>query len=418
VNGKLALFLSILFSISLLVVGYGCRGGAPAEEKYVTFLDIADLTGVTAGGSQFYPVGLGYYFRMLNEQGGVEGVKIKHIVVDTRYDTARAMTSYRRYHGEHKVLVVRSVSTPQGKILEPIIAKDHIVGLAPPDGEMMAKPGWTFIWFAPYQNQYAAAIDFVIQDWKAKGLQGVPVMGGVFWDNQAGRETANGGPEYGAQLEAQGKIKVLPQEFIPIAAPEVTAYLARIEAAGANYCMIFTGPDPAGTLVARDAYKMGLNSKMTFIQGMYGPDLQSGLKSHPEAVEGSYIISPFIRGEEFLNYPLTKTFSERYADGAQLNEYNIFGYVFGNEFENALKIALDAVGYEKLDGVAMFDAYKNLTGVSYDGMIGPEDHGYEFSETGRSPSSWCKMYKIVGGEVTPYSDWFKATDVVPLHQWN
>lgn len=61
------------------------------------------------------------YIKDINARGGVDGVKINHIVVDTRYDTARAVSAYKRYSAQPKLLMVLAVSTGAAKALAPFL---------------------------------------------------------------------------------------------------------------------------------------------------------------------------------------------------------------------------------------------------------------------------------------------------------
>ena len=86
----------------------GCapEGAAPpAEEKYVTFLSLTDLTGPIAGFTEPLEEAFSFVFQDVNARGGVDGVKIKQLSVDTRYDIARAMSAYKRYRHEHKLVI-------------------------------------------------------------------------------------------------------------------------------------------------------------------------------------------------------------------------------------------------------------------------------------------------------------------------
>ena len=84
------------------------------------------------------------YIKDLNARGGVDGVKIKFIGVDTRYDVARGVSAYKRYRAEPKLLVVNAIGTPIGKAVAPLATKDKLVQLVPGDGEFQANLGQDF----------------------------------------------------------------------------------------------------------------------------------------------------------------------------------------------------------------------------------------------------------------------------------
>jgi hypothetical protein len=82
-------------------------------------------------------------------------------------------------------------------------------------------------------------------------------------------------------------------------------------------------------------------------------------------------------------------------------------------FEAGLKIALKEVGYKKLDGEAMYQAYQKLTGMKWAGLQGP----CAYSPTSRRGSWEVRFYQVKTGKVVSISDWIKAPDAVSLHKF-
>ena len=130
-----------------------------AAEKYVTYLSLADYTAAIAGLNVPGDMGTEDYFKELNAKGGVDGVKVKFIGVDTRYDVARGVSAYKRYRTEPKLLVANAIGTPIGKAVAPLATKDKLVQLVPGDGEFQANLGRIFIWGPSYQDAFAATVD-------------------------------------------------------------------------------------------------------------------------------------------------------------------------------------------------------------------------------------------------------------------
>lgn len=417
-NKGLMMLLVGLVSLLMLTIpiGSGCSPAAAPKEKFVQYLDLSDLTGLCATEEMPASRGLEDYLRYVNDtKGGVDGVQLKVITVDTRYDTARAISAYRRYKSEPKVLIVKEVSTACNKALLPSLEADHLVGNATPDGEQEVLLSRNFIWTTSYQDQFTGILEFCMNDWKAKGKTGTPVVAGLHWDNQAGREAARGSLEYAQQWEAQGLIKVLPPQYFPISSPEVTSYLATIAAQNPDYLTVMTGPDPSGTLVARDAYSMGLQNKMTIVQAMYGPDEMVGIKSNPEATEGNYVLTPTIAGDEFRNNPIISELIKKYRGGEEQMRPYARGVLWGIEFEEGVRLALNKVGYEALNGDALYDAYQNLTGISYQGIAGPAGAGFLFSKTRRAPSDYSRVYQVRNGKLVAVGDWVECPYTSPLY---
>ena len=406
----------LLVGVILLAVAFpavsGCAPEAPPKEKYVTFLSLTDLTGAIAGFTAPLEEAFGYYFDDLNRRGGVDGVTVRRITVDTRYDIARAVSAYKRYRFEHKVAMAFVPMTPATKALSPMLEKDKYILLTPADGEFQARIGRVFLAAPPYQDGCAASFDWILSDWKSKGKSGMPTVGYLLWDNPYGKEPLRGGKEYAEKVG----VKLLPPEFFPTGASEHTVWLTRLAGAGADYIFI-GGVDPTPSLILRDAYKLGLTKTIQFVDVTYwGPDEALGIKLHPEATEGAVITSPFVRGDEARNHPLVIDLWTKYANRPISEMRALFpaSILIGRAFEQALKIALDGVGYDKLDGEAMYQAYQKLTGFDNQGLAGVNTYG----PNSRRPSDVTKFYRIQGGKCVPITGWVKMPDAVSLHDWN
>ena len=398
------IFLSIVLAICLSVVTFSSSSFA----KEVAYLSLADYTGPIAGLNVPADMGLEDYIKEINAKGGVDGVKIKFIGIDTRYDTARAVSAYKRYRRDPKLLVVNSISTGIGKAIARLIERDKRLQLVPGDGEFQAHLGRTFIWGPAYQDAFAASLDWIMDDWKAKGKSGAPVVGFVNWDNPFGRELLRGGKEYAEKLG----IKLLPPEFFPPGTLKHDVYLTRLAKAGANYIHA-GGVDPTPTNVIRDAYALGLTKKIQFTTGYWGPTAL-GLSIHAKKLEGIVNYSFFLRGEEARENKVVTDLWKKYR--GSLDKFNGvygMGMAWGMTYVAGLKAALKAVGYEKLKGDDMYKAYQRITGFERAGVQGP----CAYAPDSRRGSLKIKMYQVKNGKIVPIRGWRKAPDAVSLHKF-
>lgn len=416
-KGKILVLGAILILVLMaLPVIPGCAKAPPAEEKTVTYLSLGDHTGPVAG--LWDPAYRGFedYGKDLNEKGGVDGVKVNFIGVDTRYDVARGVSAYKRYRSEPHLLMVNTCSTPFGKAIAPMTEKDKVVQGAPGDGEFQAFIGWVFPWGTVYQNAFGASIDFIMADWQKKGKSGTPTVGYLSWDSAYGREPLRGGKEYAEQVG----VDLMEPEFFPSGAADHSVWLQRIADGGADWCII-GGVDPTPSNVLRDAHRLGLTETIQFLDCTYwGPTEAVGIKLHPEATEGAMMCSFYIRGDEAWSHPLCALI-EKYR-GETIEEYRshssgtyVTGMAFGLLFEAGLKIALDEVGYETVDGEALLHAFESLTGVEVtQGLMGP----CAYSPTSRQGSDVVKFYQVQNGKEVDISGWRKVPDCVSLYDWS
>ena len=408
-----AILLSVLIALPA-IAGCAKEAAPPEAEKVVTYLSLADYTGPIAGLNVPADMGVSDYFKHLNDQGGINGeIRVNFIGVDTRYDVARGVSAYKRYRTEKNLLVVNAISTAFGKAIYPMTIKDKIVQLAPGDGEPQAFPGWVFPWGVCYQNAMGASLDFIMEDWNKKGKSGVPTVGYLIWDNAYGREPLRGGAEYAEQLG----INLLEPEFFPVGAPDHSVWLQRIAQGGADYCLI-GGVDPTPANILRDAYKLGLTETIQFCDTTFwGPAEAVGIPLHPEACEGCWVNSYYMRGDEAWESDLAQIGFKYRGENLRYEQpcNYVSGMVWGTVYEEGVKRAIEAVGYENIDGEAMKTAYESLTGVDLShGQVGP----CTYSPTNRQGADKTKIYQVQNGKNVDISGWLTVPDCVSLYDWS
>ena len=396
--------------LALALLGWGWPpGAAQTEEKEVIFLSLSDYTGPIAGLAVHGDAGSEDYFKYLNDKGGVDGVKVKFIGIDTRYDVAKAISAYRKYRKTPRLLVINGYSTGAGKAIEPMAKKDGVIILTPGDGEFTARISHIFLWGQCYQDAFGATLDWMVKDWRAKGKSGLPTVGYIHWDNPLGREPLRGGKEYAEKIG----VKLLAPEFIPPGTPDHTTYLTRLKEA--NYIFV-GGCDPTPTHVIRDAYRLGLTQNIQFVCDYWGPSMNVGVKSHPKELQGVVKITFFLDGMEALAHPLIKEVWTKYR-GKPTSEmaptYGL-GMAFSMTYEAGLRLALKNVGYEKLNAQTMFQAYQMLTGMDVSqGIQGACAYG----PMSRRGSKEIRFYRVESEKVVPISGWIMPPDAASLHKF-
>ncbi|MDY6881096.1 MAG: ABC transporter substrate-binding protein [Desulfatiglans sp.] len=410
-TGFVAVALPVLLGLYLMLFGLTSRG--ECAEKAASFLCLADYTGPVAAISVPLVKGETDYFKEVNARGGINGIKINFINIDTRYNVARAVSAYRRYRKGHKVLVADFHSTPFGKALGRDTKRDKIFGLYPGDGEVQGKDLPGFNWGTTYQDSFAACLDWIIKDWKEKGTGGRPKVGYLSWDSAYGRESLRGGKEYADTLP----LTLLKPEFFPVGSLDHTVYLQRLAKNGANYIFI-GGVDPTPTNIMKDAYRMRITKNIQFINNSFwGPTKSVGVRMHPEKVNNVVRASFFIVGEEAEKHPAHKLWLKHRPNEpiSDLTGAYYIGVALAKDFEAGLKVALKNVSYEDLDGEVLADAYKQLTGSPHrEGLTG----ACAFSPTNHRGSMEVKFYRIENGKINRISDWVKVPDAVSMHKWD
>ncbi len=384
--------------------------GSFGADKEVVYLSLADYTGPSGGLDNFIQQGTEDYFKYINDQGGVQGVKIKFIGIDTRADVARVVSAYKRYRKTPKLLAFWNNSSPSNRVMIPLATRDNIVMITPASGEAVAFPGNVFTWGQTYQDGFAASVDWAIEDWKKKGNTGTPTMGYMSLDNSYGRAHMQGGKEY---AEMKG-VKLLT-EFFNVGVSDYTTYLTRL--AGCNYIFV-GGIDPNPTNVIRDAHRLGMTKDIQFMCDYWGPSRGSvmGIAAHPEVLQGVVVVSFVLRGKDIEAHPLAAEIWTKYRNKPVSELLGLYagGFTLAMAYVEALKIALDEVGYEKIDSLEMYKAYQKLTGNQFAQGIQTE---CTYSPTERRGSKGVRFYRVEQSDLVSISDWIIPPDAVSLYKW-
>ena len=402
ISGIIGMFSLVMFLIVNPVESF-------SGEKWVTHLCLSDYTGPVAGICTPGDMGITDYYKDINEKGGILGVKIRFIGVDTRYDVARGVSAYKRYRKTPRLLVVVANGTTFGKAIYPILERDKLTMYVPGDGEFVAKIGRTFITGQCYQDTFGAALDWMVKDWQEKGNPGTPNIGYIGFDSAAGREPLRGGKEYAEKIG----VKLLKPEFFPTGSTDHTTYLTRLK--GADYIYV-EGADPSHTNVIRDAYRMGMTKNIQFVCDCWGPTMGVGVKAHSKELQGVVIATHTIRGTDAQAHPLVKKLWTKYRKKpiSEMSPIYAAGMTGPMHFVAALEIALKNVGYEKIDGEAIYQAFQKLTGKdTTQGIQGP----CTYSPTERRGSKQIRFYRVAGKKVVPISGWTTAPDTVSLYKF-
>ena len=419
---KIGLLLAGILVLSLmalpLVSSCAKEAAVPEGEKYVSILSLSDYSGpiaiITGGGDE----GGKTYMEYLNDKGGFDGVEMRLIGVDTRYDTARGISAFRKYRTDPTIVVVIAQGTPLVEAIHPLVQADGDVLAIPGTGKYAAHtngdwvvPGRVYTYSPPYQDMFGAVLDWIVKDWQAKGKSGMPTLGYYNWDNEYGREHLRGGEQYAQKVG----VSLLPPEFFPVGSVEHTVPLTRMAEAGANY--IFAGGvDPTPAITLKSAHDLGLTKDIQFIVGYWGLFEDVGGELYPEAVEGSVIASCYLRGDEGRNHPLSKKLCD--FKGIPTSEWTdpnvagigLTGVCFAAGVDKAVEMGMS---YEEiLVGDNYFKALCNATGYGGEERVtGP----FVLSDTERRAYRSIKFYQYQNNEEMPISEWMPCPDTVSLY---
>ncbi|MFC1970316.1 ABC transporter substrate-binding protein [Chloroflexota bacterium] len=386
--------LALAMAAVLLVAACAPAPTTPAGAKKVQVGTLFPLTG--GGGSAMQPgfQGMMDYVRYSNEGERIPGFTIEVLWRDT-------MTARDPFISGHAWLVDRQVpliwiASPQDvAAIAGRVERDQtaIAATAADFLDPIDPPGWVFVAWSPWGESISVLLDHFMANWKEERP---PKLAFFVIDVTFGWEPARQAGEYAESIGYE----VLPSEVGPHVVIDATTQLLRLQDAGADLIYIqhiITGIGP----VLRDAERLGLTGETQFATWM-GGDPVIGMS--PEGAEG-LILQMNLPWFDETNIPGVKTFVDKEMEyhGEVFEDTTLMmGWTYGAITEEAVKLALEEVGYENLDGPAMRRAFENMD-FDLDGMarctFGPED---------RRGITKVAVYQIQGGKTVRVSDWKEA----------
>ena len=399
---KLGITILTIALTALLLVS-ACAPGttAPGEEKKVVEIGaMVALTGAAGGPTSYSFYALQDYLDYFNEQESIPGVTLELVWVDTATNEAREISAYRRFVDRGIPLMITIIDSEK---FGPWTERDEIPMIAQALTEaIMYPPGWIYGIYPTWAESYAVWCEWILENWEEDRPPKVVVMGP---DGVAGPHAIEPARSY---VENLG-IEMLPSEFVAGYAPlDTSSELLRIEQNGADYVYILPLWSLAA-IVLRDADRLGLVGKLQFggLENTQGLKLLEQLGASAEGYT-SPRTGPWVSETEIPGMKLLQDLRLKYGRPYDFAGDEQNGTVLMMVACEAVKRAIEEVGYENLDGVAIKRAMDNMKDFDCDGIkritYTPEDH-----------RGWnrARIYQVQAGDVVPISDWLETPMIIP-----
>jgi branched-chain amino acid transport system substrate-binding protein len=402
VKGKgLGTILAIGLIALLLLTACASGPAPPAGGKVVEIGMLVSLTGATAEVEQdaFYSMEDG--LRWWNEERGIPGVTLEYIWRDNARDTAKILSTYQAFVGRGIPAFINY--SPPGA-LKARIERDEIPMLCEAiTGEVMYPPGWVYSDYPTEAERFTVMADWIMENWQEERPPRIAFVGP---DVEYFQEPLGESEKY---AESVG-MEWLAPEFVPYVPLDSTVQLLRLSDSGADF--VYIGPVWTTSLpVLRDAERLGLMDQMSFclwdaalvdkLIEILGPAAEGLFGPHSRPVPNE-VDNPGVQWAIGV--------WERYHGTEPMGPYFVFGISHSPIIPDAIKMAIEKVGYENLDGYAVREALDTFKDYDPYGYGTPLD--YTDPENHRG-SPWTRIYEIQGGKQVGVSDWLEAPILWP-----
>jgi len=342
---------------------------------------IQDLSGPLAGFGKQARAGMLLAVDEINEQGGVNGRKIKLLVEDSGYDPKKAVLAAQKLVNQDKIfMMVGHIGTAQNMAAMPVQFEKNVINFFPITAaremyEPFHKLKYSFA--APYYDQMRLAVPKLV---KEKGAKKVCTL---YQDDDFGLEVLKGGED---------GLKTIGMEFAEKTsykrgATDFSSQVSKMQASGCDFVVL-------GTIIRETIGAIGTARKLGYNPTFIGSSAAYTDLIHKiggKAMDGLYATMTVQNPYTDEQTPSIRFWANKYK--TKFNEdptvFSVYGYMIINTFASAAN-----------------KAGKNLTTDSYikvmDSMTIPADMFgapvQTFTATKRLGSGASRLSQITDGK--------------------
>ena len=319
-------------SILFLAISLGLALPAAAQKKYDPGasdgeIKIGNTNPYSGPASAYGTIGksIAAYFKMVNEQGGINGRKITFISYDDSYSPPKTVEMARKLVEQDEVLFVfQTLGTPSNTAIHKYmnmkkVPQMHVATGATKWNDPKNNP-WTMGWQPNYQSEARIYAQHIL---KTKPNARIAVL---YQNDDYGKDYLKG---FHDGL-GDKKSMIVKEVSYEVSDPTVDSQIVQLQASGADVFFNITTPKFAAQAI-RKAYDIGwkpvqyLNNVSIGIGSVLTP---AGLDKSVGLITTAYLKEP--TDKQFENDPAIVQWREfmkkYYPEGSAIDNLNVYGY--------------------------------------------------------------------------------------------
>src|ERR1700726_3916213 len=237
---------SRIAALSTVVIAFAAMSGsALAQKKYDTGatdteIKLGNIMPYSGPASAYGVIGKieDAYFKMINEQGGINGRKINFISYDDGYSPPKAVEQARKLVESDEVLFVFGpLGTPSNKAIQKYLNSKKVPQLfVATGGTQFGDPKdfpWTMGWQPPYQSEGRIYAKYLL---KEKPDAKIAVM---YQNDDFGKDLLKGLKD---GLGDKAASMIVAEESYEVTEPTIDSHIVKLKASGADVYFSMTTP--------------------------------------------------------------------------------------------------------------------------------------------------------------------------------
>jgi branched-chain amino acid transport system substrate-binding protein len=318
--------------------------GALAQKKYDpgasdTEIKIGNTNPYSGPASAYGTIGkaIAAYFRMVNEQGGINGRKVNFISYDDGYSPPRTVEMARKLVEQDQVLFVfQTLGTPSNTAIHKYmnmrkVPQMHVATGATKWNDPKNHP-WTMGWQPNYQTEAKVYARHILQ---TKPDAKIAVL---YQNDDYGKDYLKG---FKDGLGDKAKAMIVAEASYEVSEPTVDSQIVQLQSSGANVFFNITTPKFAAQAI-RKAHDIGwkpvhyLNNVSNSVGSVLTP---AGLEKSVGIISSAYLKDA--TDPRWANDPAIGAWREfmkkYYPDGNVADVFNVYGYTVAATLHQVLK---------------------------------------------------------------------------------
>ncbi|MBI4619399.1 MAG: ABC transporter substrate-binding protein [Desulfobacterales bacterium] len=383
------LVLVLLISQGNLAYSKEARG---VTKDSIIIGSIADHTGPTSNIGVVMVEAYKNFIRHINDEGGINGRKIKLVAEDSRYSIPASIAAFKKLLFKDQILALLGpVSVGETKVLFRHIEKENIPTLpwAPDESVMKPYKRYVFPTSGFYDNEWGVTLDYIVNKLKSKN----PKIAMATVDVESGKVV-----RASAVAWAESYGLKLHHETIPISAIDVTSQVLSMKRAGVTHILIHHVA-PGAAAVLKDMKKFDLDVPMFGTSAACTEDV---IRIGGEASKNFVGASPYSSWyEESQGMAKVRKISLKYNPGAE-KSYSIKSYSMGWVVPLILCEGIKRAGKD-LDGEKLVAALETIKDLDTQGICGL----ITYTPTMHYGLNYNKLFKAdpKSGKLIPITEW-------------
>ncbi|KPF94940.1 branched-chain amino acid ABC transporter substrate-binding protein [Rhodopseudomonas sp. AAP120] len=339
---------ALAFSAAAAVSLASFSGAAFAQKKYDTGasdteIKIGNIIPYSGPASAYGTIGKTEeaYFRMVNENGGINGRKVTFISYDDAYSPPKAVEQVRKLVESDEVLAVfNPLGTPSNTAIQKYLNAKKVPQLFVATGATKWNDPknfpWTIGWQPSYQSEAQIYVKYLLKE-KPDAKIGI-----LYQNDDFGKDYLKGTKD---ALGAKGASMIVAEETYEISAPTIDSNIVKLKSVNPDVVLLYVTPKFGAQSVKRIA-ELGWKPLViiTNVSASVGSVMQpAGFENAQGVLSAAYAKDG--TDPQWANDPAFKkwhAFVEKYMPGASKTDSNmVYGYGAAQTLHKVLEMCGD-----------------------------------------------------------------------------